>query len=70
MKLVGSLTKDKMVKVTIEMVEMFVKNLETLLAIFDNSYQGSDYCKGIIFGMSGADLLINISQKAVELSKR
>ena len=38
MKLVGSMSKDKMVKVTIEMVDMFVKNLENLLAIFDHSY--------------------------------
>jgi hypothetical protein len=69
MKLVGKMSKDKVVKTSIQIVEIFVRDIENLLAVFDDSYKGGDYCSGIIFGMSGADLLINISKKAIELGR-
>jgi hypothetical protein len=61
-----SLKQKPLIMVT-DVIQMFLKDVQNLLAVFDDSYKGGNYCSGIIFGMSGADMLIGISQKAIEL---
>ena len=52
----------------IEVIELFLKDVSGLLTVLSSGYDGGDYCAGLIFGMNGADMLINISQKAVAAS--
>ena len=37
-----------------------------LLATFDDSYPGSDFCRGVQFGIHGSNLLINIVKSSID----
>lgn len=57
--------KNPQMKMMFDVVEMFLKDVSGLMTVLGPQYDGGDYCAGLVFGMNGADMLLNISQKAV-----
>lgn len=58
--------KNAQMKMMVEVIELFLKDVSGLMTVLNNGYDGGDYCAGLVFGMNGADMLLNISQKAVQ----
>ena len=62
--MVGALAKDKNIEHMISTVEVFVQSLSSLLSVF-TGYEGGEFCSGLIFGATGAQMLTNIAQTLV-----
>ena len=54
------LVPDKNIEKVFQTLELFITNLSSLLAVFNN-YQGSDFCCGLYFGSNGAGMLTDIA---------
>ncbi len=66
MKAMSELVPDANIKQLVSTVEVFVANISTLLAVFNN-YKGSEFCRGALFGMKGAEMLTKIASTALNL---
>ena len=44
---------------------VFVNHLDELIGVFDNDYNGGDFCAGMTFGASGSNLLFSIAETIV-----
>ena len=45
----------------INTVELFVDSLDKFIGVFDEEYNGGDFCAGITFGMQGTKMLENVA---------
>ena len=66
-KLMGTLIKDQNVQSILATVEVFIESLSNLLAVF-TGYDGGDFCQGLIFGSTGAQMLTNVAKTLVAMS--
>ena len=64
--MMGTMLKDNNIDQVLQTVEVFVENLSSLLAVFDN-YDGGDFCSGLIFGQTGATMLTQIATTAFQI---
>jgi len=64
MKVMVEFLPDKNMKQMINTVEVFINEMSNLLSVFDN-YTGGDFCRGAIFGKSGAQMLTQITKTAI-----
>jgi len=64
LKLTAAFLPDKTIKDNIETIQIFLNEVTNLLAVFEG-YSSGDYCQGLIFGMTGADMLTKIAHTAV-----
>ena len=39
------------------------------MSVFSNSYEGDDFCSGLIFGSNGAQMLVNIAKTLINISQ-
>jgi hypothetical protein len=37
------------------------------MAVFQNQYEGDDFCSGLIFGSNGAQMLVNIAKTFMQV---
>ena len=54
---------DKSMKSVAESVEIFIGAIIDLENVFMGDYDGGDFCSGLVFGISGAKMLIDIAKK-------
>jgi len=66
MKMMAAMVPDKSIQKAISTIEVFLNDIQSLLSVFDG-YSGGDFCQGMIFGMTGADMLTNIAQTAIQM---
>ena len=59
MKAMSMMIPDKKVQAGVVSVELFIKSLTTLFGVFGDE-KFTPYCRGIIFGASGAATLLDI----------
>ena len=52
--------------VFVDRLGILVEKLSDMQGLFGENYDGGDFCKGIIFGKDGVELLFNISQSFIE----
>ena len=53
-------------KEILDTVETFVGSLDKFIGVFDESYEGGDFCAGITFGMQGIEMLEQVAKKLYE----
>ena len=59
--------KDKNIESILATVEVFADSLSSMMAVF-SGYDGGDFCQGLIFGSTGAQMLTNVAKTLVTLS--
>ena len=45
---------------------MFVSTMSNMMGVFAGDYDAGDFCKGLIFGKDGSQMLYNIAMQFVE----
>jgi hypothetical protein len=53
-------SKNKNLDQALGAFDVLLDNIEPLTAVFDETYKGTEYCSGVIFGMNGASMLMKI----------
>ena len=53
-KMMGAFIQDKSMQGIIDIIGVFVQSSTQLIAVFQNQYEGDDFCSGLIFGSNGA----------------
>ena len=46
----------------LEVTEVFIESFDKYAGVFDENYEGGDFCGGLTFGMQGAKLLEKSAQ--------
>ena len=59
--------KDESTRNMIDTTEMFINYGGDLQTLFAGTYDGGDFCKGLIFGRSGSKLLLQVSDRMMQL---
>ncbi len=49
-------------------IEVFVESLSSLMAVFTD-YDGGEFCSGVIFGQTGAQMLTNIAKTLMQIQQ-
>ena len=62
LKMMGGFMQDKNVEAIVSTLDVFATSVTQLIAVFTNSYDGDDFCSGLIFGSNGAQMLVNIAK--------
>ena len=56
----GALTGGKMdeqLEEIMQTIELFVGSFDKFIGVFDDEYEGGDFCAGLTFGMQGSKML-------------
>ena len=56
-------TKDEKLNSLADTIELFTNAASELEVLFYGTYDGGDFCSGLIFGRSGSKMLIEIAQR-------
>lgn len=51
----------------ISTVEIFITNISSLMTVFNEDYDGGDFCSGLVFGKNGAEMLTQVATTAFEM---
>ena len=46
-------------------LEIFINHIDELVGVFENDYDGGDFCCGLKFAFSGSNLLFSIAETIV-----
>lgn len=60
-KMIIAMLKNAEIERSWDVIEVFMTSMTTLDAV-QNGYQGSDYCKGLLYGIHGTRMLINVGK--------
>ena len=66
MKMMVSLAKDATLDATMDLVSLFIDEIQALQAA-SNNYSGSDFCSGVVYGIHGSRLIIEIGKHMVNV---
>ena len=66
MKLASTMMKDSKLDSIINTIEVFTGSLSGLMAVFQGSYDGGDFCSGLIFGKEGTNMLFKLAYQMTE----
>ena len=66
MKMMVSLAKDPTLDATMDLVSLFMDEITALQAA-SNNYSGSDFCSGVVYGIHGSRLIIEIGKHMVNV---
>ena len=61
--------KDEGMKKMLDQADVVIAQFGTIHTLF-NDYEGGDHCSGLILGMTGADLLMKVSETAFEMAMK
>ena len=61
LKLAASMSKQEKMTTIIHQLETFVTALNDMTSVFTETYDGGDFCKGLIFGRDGANMLYEVA---------
>merc|ERR1719446_143871 len=64
-KVMGGNNVDQELDNMLDSLVVFVNHLDELIGVFDNEYNGGDFCAGMTFGASGSNLLFSIAETIV-----
>ena len=53
--------QDSSIKDTVECMEIFLDTVDGLIGVFDG-YDANDFCKGLVFGLKGANMLASVAE--------
>ncbi len=65
-KMAATLSGNPQLQTVTHQLETFVNAMRDMTGVFKNSYDGGDFCKGLIFGRDGANMLYEIAMSMVE----
>ena len=57
--------KDEELKNMMDSLDVFITHIDELIGVFENDYNGGDFCAGLKFGYNGSNLLSNIAETIV-----
>ena len=57
--------KDEELKNMMDSLEIFINHIDELVGVFENDYDGGDFCCGLKFGFSGSNLLFTMAETIV-----
>ena len=60
--------KDEELKNMMEGLDLFINHVDELVGVFENDYNGGDFCAGLKFGYNGSNLLFSIAETIVTQS--
>ncbi len=60
MKLALNFVPDKDIKNQLKTIDLFLESYIVIMALFDAEFDQGDYCMGLLFGMNGAEMLLDI----------
>ena len=52
---------DEEMKNMLDSLQVFIDHLDELVGVFENDYNGGDFCAGLKFGYNGSNLLFTIA---------
>mmetsp|Transcript_2812 Transcript_2812/g.4803 ORF Transcript_2812/g.4803 Transcript_2812/m.4803 type:complete len:82 (+) Transcript_2812:266-511(+) len=65
-QMMGVLNKDDNELINMmESLTVFLDHLDELVGVFDESYEGGEFCAGLAFGYSGSNLLYKIAEDII-----
>ena len=62
--------EDEEMKNMLDSLQVFIEHLDELVGVFENDYNGGDFCAGLKFGYSGSNLLFTIAQTIIHTTIR
>lgn len=57
--------KDEELNNMMESLNIFITHIDELVGVFENDYNGGDFCAGLKFGYNGSNLLSSIAETIV-----
>eukprot|EP00349_Pseudokeronopsis_sp_Brazil_P005689 CAMPEP_0202969934 /NCGR_PEP_ID=MMETSP1396-20130829/15839_1 /ASSEMBLY_ACC=CAM_ASM_000872 /TAXON_ID= /ORGANISM="Pseudokeronopsis sp., Strain Brazil" /LENGTH=80 /DNA_ID=CAMNT_0049698015 /DNA_START=261 /DNA_END=503 /DNA_ORIENTATION=+ len=64
------MVKNDKVEVGMKALEFFADSLNQLFAVFDDDYEGGDFCQGMTFGVEGFNMLGKIASYGGDNQKK
>ena len=63
----GVMMKDQPeMKDMLESLKIFVDHIDELVGVFDQDYNGGDFCAGLTFGQAGSNLLYKMASMIIQ----
>ena len=67
LKMMSGFMQDKSINGLVDTLEVFVSSISQLMGVFSATYEGDDFCCGLIFGSNGAQMLVNIAKTFINV---
>lgn len=61
LKMVSEFVQSESLKNLSSTIEMFLVSMRDFMGVFNHEYDGGDFCKGLIFGRDGANMLYQVA---------
>ena len=69
-KMIITLAKNDLFLQVWEAVELYIEFITFTDSLQENTYKGSEFCKGLIMGMNGTRMILAVANIAINLGKR
>ncbi len=70
MKMAATFSKNSQVESFATTLETLANSMKDMMGVFNQEYDGGDFCKGLVFGRDGANMLYEIAQSFVDEEER
>ena len=58
-------SNDEVMMHMMESLQVFIDHVDELVGVFENDYNGGDFCSGLKFGFNGSNLLFKIAEATI-----
>ena len=66
MKMAATFANNDQLTALTNSLETFVSSMQDMMGVFNADYDGGDFCKGLIFGRDGSNMLYEVAQTFVD----